>query len=406
MHKKSDAIPPTTLTLTIIFLIWASIFLYTPTLSSYALSKGASETMIGWIVGVFGLAQALFRLPIGLFSDLIGKRVIFLRGGLLLSMVSAFGMAFFNRPINLLFFRGITGLAIATWPILIVFYSSFQPVDQQPSAVARANSFNGLGNVLGMLFGGVLVGLFSQREAFIASGLLAFTGLVLSFWIKEGKAHSHVRSAHPDVKMIFKDKHLWILALLAFSFQIVITGTSISFTPLRAQAIGATPFILGLLSMLSMSGLLISGYFRNNIVAKIGSVRKTIIISFLVLGLTTLFIGYVNHLFLLLLLQFLQGISGYLILIVLMGESVAFVEDHNRGIAMGLFQSIFGIGMFIGPILSGVLHESYGSTTTYLLFSILASITALFSGSLLKNNKHLTPNLYNISDSGSPLTRS
>ena len=45
---------------------------------------------------------------------------------------------------------------------------------------------------------------------------------------------------------------------------------------------------------------------------------------------------------------------------VLMGTSIRFVSDAERTTAMGLHQSVYAIGMFAGPALSGIIADAIG----------------------------------------------
>jgi DHA1 family multidrug resistance protein-like MFS transporter len=44
----------------------------------------------------------------------------------------------------------------------------------------------------------------------------------------------------------------------------------------------------------------------------------------------------------------------------MMGMSIEHVPDERRTTAMGLFQAVYGVGMFAGPSLSGVLADAIG----------------------------------------------
>ena len=65
-----------------IALMWFSIYVYVPTLSTYAEGLGASDTLIGTILSAYGFVQMLFRLSIGIAADLTGRRKAFMLGGL------------------------------------------------------------------------------------------------------------------------------------------------------------------------------------------------------------------------------------------------------------------------------------------------------------------------------------
>lgn len=58
--------------------------------------------------------------------------------------------------------------------------------------------------------------------------------------------------------------------------------------------------------------------------------------------------------------QFSIGLSQGIVYPVLMGLSIRHVPDSERTTAMGLHQSVYAIGMFAGPWLSGILADAIG----------------------------------------------
>jgi MFS family permease len=73
--------------------------------------------------------------------------------------------------------------------------------------------------------------------------------------------------------------------------------------------------------------------------------------------------------------QFLIGLSGGLSYPVLMGMSIEQVDDAQRSTAMGLHQSVYAIGMFAGPWLSGMIAASIGIQP---MFGVSAAAALIF----------------------------
>lgn len=76
--------------LVIVFMFWFSSYIYVPVLSPYVEHLGASYFMVGMVLGVYGLMQILFRLPIGIGSDYLDRRRPFIYLGLIASGASCF----------------------------------------------------------------------------------------------------------------------------------------------------------------------------------------------------------------------------------------------------------------------------------------------------------------------------
>ena len=56
------------------FFYWTALYLYVPVLPVYAQSLGANLSMVGVIISSYGIAQLLLRIPIGVWTDALGRR--------------------------------------------------------------------------------------------------------------------------------------------------------------------------------------------------------------------------------------------------------------------------------------------------------------------------------------------
>lgn len=59
-------------------LFFFSLYAYIPQLSSYARELGASYKLIGLIGGAYGFTQTILRVPIGIISDKLRMRKVFI----------------------------------------------------------------------------------------------------------------------------------------------------------------------------------------------------------------------------------------------------------------------------------------------------------------------------------------
>lgn len=356
----------------VIFLSWASTFLYTPTLPTFAASLGMSNISIGLISGGFGLMLALLRAPLGILSDKIGRRKLLINIGMMAAVICPLMMAVHPAGYSLMIYRFLSGIAPATWPVLTVLVSSYFDRSQSAAVIARCNLFNSLGNVAGMLAGGAIVAASGQVVAFYIAALVGVGAFVLSLFVPERKP---VYAGHMELKHLLealRHRRLVYFSVLAMIFQIIITGTSTSFTPIYAQSIGADSFQLGILGTLSMAGMGIASLLHSSLCRVLRGTRNLLALCFCVLACTTSAIVYCQSIFPLFLIQLLQGTSGYMTLILLMGECIAPYRAEERATAMGVFQSIFSLGMCIGPFLSGILYDWLSAEGVFLFLSTLA----------------------------------
>ena len=75
-------------------LFWFSLYAYVPQLTNYANEMGASYRLIGLIGGAYGFTQTILRIPIGIISDKLMKRKVFVLLGIICAVISAASVYF------------------------------------------------------------------------------------------------------------------------------------------------------------------------------------------------------------------------------------------------------------------------------------------------------------------------
>jgi MFS family permease len=60
-----------------------------------------------------------------------------------------------------------------------------------------------------------------------------------------------------------------------------------------------------------------------------------------------------------------------------MGLSIARLPDAEKATAMGFFQAVYAIGMFIGPVSSGWIGGQWGYDALFLSTAGVAALTAV-----------------------------
>ena len=65
-----------------VFLFWMAQYIYLPTLPTYVQSKANDLAVVGVVLSMFGLWQAIIRLPLGIVADWVGWRKPFILIGL------------------------------------------------------------------------------------------------------------------------------------------------------------------------------------------------------------------------------------------------------------------------------------------------------------------------------------
>lgn len=367
-------------------LYWFSQYTYVPILSPYAESLGSSYMLLGLILGSYGLMQMLIRLPLGIWSDTLRKRKVFIIAGILVSILSSFGMWHFKNLPALFFFRALSGVSAATWVAFTVLFSSYFIGQHAPKSIGILNAVNYTGQMIAMALGGLVAQSFGPEYAFALGAIGGVGSLILSFGVVEKVVESSAEPIRFKVLLeTIKDRNLIIVSSLAVLSQILTYATVLGFTPLAAKAIGANSFELGILTALATLPAIFAAPLSGTVFTERFGERTTVVIGFILTALYCLSIPYIKHVEIFYLSQFIGGFGRGLSFSLLMGLSIKNISFEKRATAMGFFQAVYGLGMFLGPVLVGFFGESIGLDYSFLAIGGIGVLAALISGLYIKS---------------------
>ncbi len=363
-----------------ITLYWFSLYTYVPILPVYASAIGASYKMVGLVVGAYGVTQLLLRIPQGVLSDRWQKRKVFVVLAMLISAVSALGMFLFPNVTALLFFRGLSGLAATAWVIIVVLFASYFSPTEAPKAYGIMNSIGFAGQMAGMFAGGVIAEVWGWSSTFLLAVAAAALGLLLSLFVKENVPQVAAPMRLAQVPEIVRNFHVLMAATMAILVQLVVYGTVFGFVPVAARSLGATNFELGLLTTLSTLPSIIASMMAGTLFVRKLGLQKTLYAGFLMLAVSAAAVPFLDNMTQLYGFQFLGGFGRGLVFPLLMTLSVKSMQEETKATAMGVFQSLYALGMFVGPVMVGLVADMAGLNVGFWLCGLggLAGIGIAF----------------------------
>lgn len=362
---------------------WGALYLYVPILTPYAEGVGASMTMLGLIVSSYGFSQLVLRIPIGIWSDRIGKRKPFIVAAYVAAMVAGLGLALSGGPMGILASRTMSGVAATMWVVITVLFSSYFPPDRAGYAMSLINFATTLTQLVATLAGGLIAERWGWHAPFWGAALIGALGLLIAVPLREAENQRTVGLSLGELAAVGKERFLLTVSLLAALYQINTWVTVYGFTPNVAAQLGASKAQLGWLSLASTLPTAIASLGSGTFLARQMNERQMVVLGFGLSAVGTLAIPLVSTLPPLFVTQAIAGFGRGLIFPVLMGLSIKRVPEEKRATAMGFFQSIYALGMFGGPALAGVAAEAMGfagafyATAAVTAFGALASAAAL-----------------------------
>jgi MFS family permease len=357
------------------FLYWAGLYLYVPTLPTYIQSKSHSLASVGIVLSMYGLWQAIIRLPLGIAADWRGRRKPFIIGGLVLVGLGAWVMGTTDGVRGLAVGRAITGLAAGTWVPLVVIFSTLFPPQEAVRASTILTLVGSVGRVLVTSVTGSLNELGGYSLAFYLAAVAAALAIFFVLPIHE-KPHPPRQPSVAGVGKLITRRDVLLPALLAALSQYANWAATFGFIPILAKQLGGTDITQSMLVSMHIGMTVLGNLAATAIVGRIGA-RRLVYMSFILLSTGIGIAALTTSLPMLFAAQFCIGLSMGISYPVLMGMSIRYVADVERTTAMGLHQAVYAIGMFGGPWVSGWLADGMGIRPMFGVTAFLCLIPGL-----------------------------
>jgi MFS family permease len=149
------------------------------------------------------------------------------------------------------------------------------------------------------------------------------------------------------------------------------------FTMVAAQDLGASSFELGMLTMIFFLATgIISLFVGTRMYRKIGGINA-LAIAFLISAVSLVPAFYHINLTVIFLMQIIAGVSFGITSSAFAGIVIRAVRPDQRGGATGIYQSVYGIGIFIGPVITGAIVEAVSFDMSYWFLLVLSVVSAL-----------------------------
>lgn len=363
---------------------WFSMYTTVPILTAYVEYLGASHKMAGLIVGTYGLIQMIVRLPLGIISDRYQKHKLFIIFGLMFSVLSGIGILVTNHLSWILFLRALAGAAAATWVDFTVLFTRYFAKEQTSKAIGTLSSCSTIGQMLGILSGGWIAEQYSWESSFLLGASVGLIGLIGAFYIVEKKHEYGTETINvKHIIRLTKDKILLKVSFLSVVFQLLIFATVFGFTPVYAQSLHATKFDLGLLTFFSAFSTALASWFGSTVLTQWFGEKKVLTIGLIMISVFTIVIPFISSVPVLIFTQALSGIGRGLVAPILMSLSIMHIPVFQRSTAMGIYQSVYSFGMFIGPLFMGIIGDFFSLQQGFIILGVLGALLVLLAHLLL-----------------------
>lgn len=315
--------------------------------------EGATPTLIGMSIGVYGLTQALLQLPYGILSDRLGRKPMIIMGlGLLIlgSLIAANATSIYTLILG----RALQGSG-AVGATLMAFLSDLTRANIRTRAMAFMGASIGLSFILAFIVGPLLYEWSSLSGLFYATALLAGLAIWITIKLPAVPILHYWASWRDRVNVVLKQSHLRSLFTSVFCLHTLLAA-SFLIIPQKIQALTTIQPAWVYASTLGVAFALVMPLMRK--MDKQGN-RALLFGLILVLGLC---------------LNGLLAQQSFFIFVVLLSAFFAVFclleawlpaltsqlsPDESRGTTLGMFSTCQFLGVFCGGALGGWILERF-----------------------------------------------
>jgi MFS family permease len=173
---------------TVFSLRMLGMFMVLPVLTTYGMAlQGASETLIGLAIGIYGLAQAIFQIPFGLLSDRIGRKPLIV-GGLLLFVLGSVIAACSDSIWGIILGRALQGSGAIAAAVMALL-SDLTREQNRTKAMAFIGISFGVTFAIAMVLGPIITHALGLHALFWMIAILASLGIVITLLVVPSTTH-------------------------------------------------------------------------------------------------------------------------------------------------------------------------------------------------------------------------
>ena len=181
------------------------------------------------------------------------------------------------------------------------------------------------------------------------------------------------------LKLSLHDKGLIWGSLFAAVSQFLSYSSAQGFVPQYASNLGVSASHISIMVTISTLARLIAIVLVSKILLRFFRPKQILTASMLVNALLLFTIPFSKNYLILLIIMFLLGIVSATQMTYFMDAATSHIPSERRATALGFFQAVYGIGMVVGPAVTGAVADVYSLSQAFIVaaFVGLASVALM-----------------------------
>ncbi len=372
----------------------------------YILQSGFSREFLGIVNSLPALTGLIFGLPMGRFSDRIGRKQALIIG-VALSSIGYFGQVIFKQPVMIAIMAALAGtfymlIIVSTSPLMM----KLSDANNRTMLFSLNYGLQTISGAVGSLFAGQLPALFGNLFHVNATDAIAYqavlivtvfigTTALIPLWRMKEPETPRVKpevGSHPTDIRSGLTRLTFKLAtpnfLIGFGAAILIPYMNVFFK----DKFAISDSLLGLLFSLSSLSIAIGTLFGPALTTRLGGKIRTVAFTQLGSVIFMLMIGFIPSIwiagFAVLVRSALMNMSSPLYSAFCMEQT----PEHQQGTASSVLNVAWQVGWSVGPYLSGIVQKQYGFSPLFIATTILYIVAVVVMWRMFHNSERVQSN--------------
>ena len=375
------------------------LFMIYPVFAAFARHlAGATPYKIGLALGIYGLSQGLLQMPFGLLSDRIGRKIMIVVGLVLFGIGSA--VAASASSIDGIIWGRVLQGAGAAGSVILALVADLTAEENRTKAMAMVGMTIGFSFLVAIVAGPAVAGWIGVSGIFWMMLALALVGIAITILVVPTPHRLRIhREAEPVPALLgatLRDPELLRLDFGIFALHAMLTASFLVVPGLLHAALG------------------VSSHDQWLVYLPVLLVSVAIMVPAIIFGerhrrMKPVLVGAVAALALSQLLLATDGREVYVLIAAITIFFAAFnimeaslpslvtktAPSGSVGTATGVYSSLQFLGIFVGGVAGGWLHQTHGTAGVFAFSGALAALW-LLAAATMRRPSHLATRLVRV----------
>ncbi|MGD8783807.1 MAG: MFS transporter [Thioalkalispiraceae bacterium] len=354
------------------------LFMVLPVFAYYAENlDGSTLLLAGVAVGIYGLTQSVFQIPLGRLSDKVGRKPIII-AGLLVFAIGSVIAAMADSIVGVIIGRALQGAGAIAGAVMAMA-ADLTREEHRLKVMASIGMSIGLAFMVAIVIGPVLSNWFGVAGVFWTTALLAIIAIFIIIFVVptpvSTRFHRDTEVEFNWLKRVLSHSQLVRLDIGVLILHFVMTATMFTLPLIWIRQHGfeiADHWRIWLpamaLSVLPVLPLIILGEKKRQL-------KQVVVIAVLALTIACLLFWRYHDSWWALAMSLWLFFVGFNLLEASLPSLVAkFAPAAHKGTAMGAFSSSQFLGAFLGATTAGWIMQYHGEAAVFLVNAILVGL--------------------------------